>query len=339
MAKQADNTARQDEREASLYPIRTVSTLTGVNTVTLRAWERRYGLIRPTRTASGHRLYTQAQIDLINRVLVLLDKGIAISQVRAALDSTVEPQAPGEAQAGPWQRYLERMVSAIVRFDENGLEESYNEALSLYPVDMVTRHLLLPLLTELGQRWETAEGSIAEEHFFGVYLRNKLGARFHHRARGNTGPRLLLACLPGELHEIGVLLFALSAHDNGFRIARQRISHSAAWRQHAARRLAGRGAARRDRCHRAVRLDRTGTGAAARAASQISRRGTRSGLRRRSDLGQTSRRDRRGRRRSARLRYRAWHSPASRNHRLASRNHRLVHLPDTPFLSPIWRTP
>jgi DNA-binding transcriptional MerR regulator len=196
MAKQADNTARQDEREAS----------------------RRYGLIRPTRTASGHRLYTQAQIDLINRVLVLLDKGIAISQVRAALDSTVEPQAPGEAQAGPWQRYLERMVSAIVRFDENGLEESYNEALSLYPVDMVTRHLLLPLLTELGKRWETAEGSIAEEHFFGVYLRNKLGARFHHRAHGNTGPRLLLACLPGELHEIGVLLFALSAHDNGFRI-------------------------------------------------------------------------------------------------------------------------
>ena len=218
MAKQPADTARQDEREASLYPIRTVSTLTGVNTVTLRAWERRYGLIRPTRTASGHRLYTQAQIDLINRVLVLLDKGIAISQVRAALDSTVEPQAPGEAQAGPWQRYLERMVSAIVRFDENGLEESYNEALSLYPVDMVTRHLLLPLLTELGQRWETAEGSIAEEHFFGVYLRNKLGARFHHRARGNTGPRLLLACLPGELHEIGVLLFALSTHDNGFRI-------------------------------------------------------------------------------------------------------------------------
>jgi len=218
MARQADNTARQDKEEASLYPIRTVSTLTGVNTVTLRAWERRYGLIRPTRTASGHRLYTQAQIDLINRVLVLLDKGIPISQVRAALESTEAPETPREPQAGPWQRYRERMVSAIIRFDENALEESYNEALSLYPVDIVTRHLLLPLLAELGKRWETAEGSVAEEHFFGVYLRNKLGARFHHRARGNTGPRILLACLPGELHEVGVLLFALAAHDAGYRV-------------------------------------------------------------------------------------------------------------------------
>lgn len=218
MAKQSDNSARREEQGASLYPIRTVSTLTGVNTVTLRAWERRYGLIRPTRTASGHRLYTQSQIDLINRVLVLLDKGIPISQVRAALDSTEEPQAPREPQAGPWQRYRERMVAAIVRFDEGGLEEAYNEALSLYPVEMVTRQLLLPLLAELGKRWETAEGSVAEEHFFGVYLRNKLGARFHHRPRGNTGPRVLLACLPGEMHEIGVLLFALAAHDNGFRV-------------------------------------------------------------------------------------------------------------------------
>jgi len=219
MANQADNSARQDDKEgASLYPIRTVSTLTGVNSVTLRAWERRYGLIRPTRTASGHRLYTQAHIDLINRVLVLLDKGIPISQVRAALESTEAPETAREPQAGPWQRYRERMVSAIIRFDENALEDSYNEALSLYPVDIVTRHLLLPLLAELGERWETAEGSVAEEHFFGVYLRNKLGARFHHRARGNTGPRILLACLPGELHEVGVLLFALAAHDAGYRV-------------------------------------------------------------------------------------------------------------------------
>jgi len=210
--------SKPQERASGYFPIRTVASLTGVQPVTLRAWERRYGLIRPTRTASGHRLYTQAQIDLINRVLGLLDKGIPISQVGAALDAAVEPDSQREPHAGPWQRYLERMVSAITRFDENGLEEAYNDALSLYPVNMVTRRLLLPLLSALGARWETAEGSVAEEHFFGVYLRNKLGARFHHRARGNNGPRLLLACLPGELHEIGALLFALAAHDHGYRV-------------------------------------------------------------------------------------------------------------------------
>jgi methanogenic corrinoid protein MtbC1 len=73
-------------------------------------------------------------------------------------------------------------------------------------------------LIELGLRWETAAGSIAEEHFFAFYLRNKLGARFHHRARSETGPCLLLAGLPGEYHEIALLLFALSANGQGFRL-------------------------------------------------------------------------------------------------------------------------
>jgi cobalamin-dependent methionine synthase I len=73
-------------------------------------------------------------------------------------------------------------------------------------------------LIELGLRWEEAEGSIAEEHFFSFYLRNKLGARYHHRSRSNNGPLVLLAGLPGEYHEIGLLLFALAAHETGYRI-------------------------------------------------------------------------------------------------------------------------
>lgn len=200
-----------------LFPIRTVSSLTGVNSVTLRAWERRYGLIRPKRTPKGHRLYSREDIDLINRVLALLDKGVSIGQVRDALARQEASQASGEP-ADAWTRYRNRMIAAIIRFDEAGLEDSYNEALSLYPVSDVTNKLVVPLLRELGRRWETAEGSIAEEHFFGVYLRNKLGARFHHRTRNARGPRLLAACLPGEAHEIGLLLFALSAVAHDFRM-------------------------------------------------------------------------------------------------------------------------
>ena len=74
--------ASEDHSKAEgLYPIRTVSSLTGVNSITLRAWERRYGLIKPVRTPKGHRLYTQNDIDLIQQVLELLDKGISIGQV------------------------------------------------------------------------------------------------------------------------------------------------------------------------------------------------------------------------------------------------------------------
>jgi DNA-binding transcriptional MerR regulator len=210
--------ASEDHSKAEgLYPIRTVSSLTGVNSITLRAWERRYGLIKPVRTPKGHRLYTQNDIDLIQQVLELLDKGISIGQVKDYLQGTAE-EALSADKTDPWSAYQRRMLNAIVRFDVNGLDNTYNDALSLYPVEMVTKHLILPLLKTLGVRWESAEGSIAEEHFFGAYLRNKLGARFHHHPASLEGPAIVAACMPGEQHEIGLMLFCLSALTHGYRI-------------------------------------------------------------------------------------------------------------------------
>ena len=206
------------EQSSGLFPIRTVSELTGVNSITLRAWETRYGLIKPVRKSSGHRLYTQEHIDLINRVVGLLDRGMRIGQVNAEImaDKKNESQSSEKSQ-NLWQRYINGMIAAIIRFDEQALERIYGDALSHYPVRAVTEKLLTPLLRELGQRWYSGRGSVAEEHFFGFYLRNKLGARFHHRAQSQAGPKLLLACLPGDLHEIGLLLFALDACDHGYR--------------------------------------------------------------------------------------------------------------------------
>ncbi|HKJ22942.1 MAG TPA: MerR family transcriptional regulator [Gammaproteobacteria bacterium] len=198
-----------------LYPIRTVCSITGLNPVTLRAWERRYGLIKPRRTPKGHRLYTQFDIDRINEAVRLLDRGIPISQVRQILDHRQEQGAVQKETAGHWVRHIDDMLHAIGMFDEHRLDALYNEALSLYPVDTVTRYLMIPLLHELGLRWASAEGSIAEEHYFGVFLRNKLGARFHHLRVPQTGPRLLAACLPRESHEIGLLIFSLMAKIHG----------------------------------------------------------------------------------------------------------------------------
>lgn len=209
-----------DNSSEGLFPIRTVAELTGVNAITLRAWENRHGLIEPTRKKSGHRLYSQEDIDLINRVVGLLDRGMRIGQVKAYLDSeqaSIEEPAQDQERIGDtWRRYLDGMLAGIIRFDEEALESVYNEALSHYPIKTVTSKLVTPLLVELGRRWETSMGTVAEEHFFGFYLRNKLGARFHHRVRHNTGPKLLMACLPGERHEIGLLMFALAANEAGY---------------------------------------------------------------------------------------------------------------------------
>mgnify|MGYP001817722865 FL=1 len=205
---------------AGLLPIRTVSSLTGVNPVTLRAWERRYNLITPQRTPKGHRLYTQDDIELIKQVLDLLDQGISVSQVKPLLAQSQGQviSAPSSDSGMTWKIYQQKMLKAIECFDEHALDKIYTEALSLYPVDVVSQRLITPLLRVLGEHWQESGTGIAEEHFFSVYLRNKLGTRIHHVNRRSSRPLLLLACLPGELHEIGLLFFALASVDFGFRV-------------------------------------------------------------------------------------------------------------------------
>jgi DNA-binding transcriptional MerR regulator len=214
-----DDNLPESQSGEKLYTIGTVSSLTGVGAITLRAWERRYELIQPVRKESGHRLYTREHIDQINRIIALTGEGMRISQIRPEmLNVQSEEGDTAKGTHSKWREYREQMIAAIIAFDESRLEEIYNEALSLYPIEAVTRHLLKPLLVELGLRWENAQAGIAEEHFFAFYLRNKLGARFHHRFRSESGPLLLLSGLPDEYHEISLLLFALAANDRGFRL-------------------------------------------------------------------------------------------------------------------------
>ena len=202
-----------------LFPIRTVAELTGVNSITLRAWESRHKLIEPVRKQSGHRVYSQENINQIRRIIGLLDKGMRIGQVKAAL-GTAESHLDvnGKAPETIWQTYINGMIAAIYRLDESGLERNYGEALSHYSVRTVNRELLSPLLLELSKRWESGERNLVEEHFFDFYLRNRLGTRFHHRLQNQQGPMLLLAGLPGDMREIGLLMHALAASDMGFRI-------------------------------------------------------------------------------------------------------------------------
>lgn len=213
--------AAQNEEQPGekLYTIGTVSKLTGVGPITLRAWERRYELIQPVRKDSGHRLYTRRNIDQINRITALTGQGMRISQILPEMLESAESAGDGDRQQSDhWREYLDSLISAIVSFDENRVEEIYNEVLSLYPIELVTRRLLGPLLIELGVRWEARQGSVAEEHFFAFYLRNKLGARFHHRSRSKAGHQLLVAGLPGEFHEIALLLFSLAANEQGYQL-------------------------------------------------------------------------------------------------------------------------
>jgi DNA-binding transcriptional MerR regulator len=207
-----------DTAHNALYPIRIVSQQTGVNPVTLRAWERRYGVVRPQRTPKGHRLYSRQDILLIRQLLDLLEQGLTIGQAAqrlARFNNPAEGEGRGVTPDDGWGDYRQQMYRAVEALDIQGLDAAYNDALALYPVEIVTDRLLLPLLRELGERWRERRGGIAEEHFLATYLRNKLGARLHHQATARTQWRLLAACPPGEQHELGLLLFCLAAATHG----------------------------------------------------------------------------------------------------------------------------
>ena len=202
----------------SLFPIRVLSEQTGVPATTLRAWERRYGLLKPARTPKGHRVYNQADLDTVRRVVQLLETGSTIGKAANIVKSGASARPERQQQISHWALYRKRCLQSIEAFNDRRLDTVYNEALAIYPIDIVTAQMLLPVLQQLGKEWPQRANGVAEEHFYSAWLRNKVGARMHHEAGRTRGRRLLMACLPGEHHELGILLFGLSAMAHGYRI-------------------------------------------------------------------------------------------------------------------------
>lgn len=212
----------------SLFPMRDLVHRTGVNASTLRAWENRHGLLHPRRAESGHRLYGPADVARVRRIQELLGQGLGLAEISvllqtgeapaATLADRAEQAAPAGEGPAAWEGYLRETLRALEDFSTERLDAIYNEACAVYPIDMLTRHVLIPVLERIGERWDTRPSGIAEEHFFSAWLRNKLGARLHHTSGLSKGRPLLLACLPHETHEIGLLLFALGALHRGFRV-------------------------------------------------------------------------------------------------------------------------
>ena len=186
--------------ENGWLPIREVARQTGVNAVTLRAWERRYGLIVPQRTAKGHRLFSSDHVQRIHTILTWLNRGVPVSQVKGLIDSA---QALPDAVENEWQTLRQNLVSAIGELAERQVDDAFNQAMALYPPRTLCEQLLLPLLQALEQRWQGQFGAQMERVFFLSWLRSKFGARIYHNNRQLHGAPLLLinhSDLPLEPH-------------------------------------------------------------------------------------------------------------------------------------------
>ena len=195
-----------------LFPIREVSRLTGVNPVTLRAWERRYGLIQPTRTESGHRLYSSADIVTVNRILDWIERGVAVSKVGKILardDQQAETiRAEGDkVDESEWSQWRLRLLLAVKAFDDRQLESLYGQVFATYPLNVAFQDILMPLWSDL-MRHQGHFGQASEWLFYDTFLRMRTFERLQ-LASAPLAPRVLLAAMPGECRKLELLVAAL----------------------------------------------------------------------------------------------------------------------------------
>jgi MerR family transcriptional regulator, light-induced transcriptional regulator len=177
----------------------------------LRAWERRYGLLAPQRSNGGYRLYSPADADRVEAMVRLVESGVPAGEAaRLVLADAPAPDASPPAAAGD-------LRGALDRFDEAGAQAALDGLLAALSFDAVAGDVLLPYLRDLGERWERGEASVGQEHFATTIVRGRLLALARGWDRG-IGPRALLACAPGERHDLGLLVFGLALRERGWRV-------------------------------------------------------------------------------------------------------------------------
>lgn len=207
------------------YPIRAVARLTGLSVDTLRAWERRHGVVTPVRDERG-RLYSGADVKRLQLLAAAVERGHAIGRLAALSDAQLEAMiaAPTvtrvqEDAAGTEDdaasESVSRLLAALQAFDGAAVERELNRlALALRPRDLVHR-VLFRFLKHVGDEWHANRLNIAQEHLLSGAVRNLLGAMVRLYSKDNVSRRLLFTTPSGERHEFGILSAAMLAAAGG----------------------------------------------------------------------------------------------------------------------------
>ena len=188
---------------------------TGTSPELLRAWEQRYGLLEPSRSAGGFRLYSDEDEARILTVKRLIADGLSASEAaRAALGGRAIP----DAEVGSLADSLAGELSdALDRFDEVAANGVLDRLLAALSVETVLQDVLLPYLRILGDRWARGEASVAQEHFASALIRGRLLGLARGWGAG-SGPAVVLACPPGEEHDLGLIMFGIVVSRRGWRV-------------------------------------------------------------------------------------------------------------------------
>src|SRR4051794_7139067 len=215
--------ARADERPT--WRIGELSRRVGVSDHLLRAWETRYGLLHPTRSPGGYRLYSQADAERIGRMQAHLAAGLSAAEAAQAVladdgpspVSRPAPSTPGLGLGVEVGELAGSLRQALDAFDEPTAQAVLDRLLAELSLTAVLRDVVLPYLSELGERWQSGSASVAQEHFASFVIRGRL-AGLARGWGGGRGPRAVLACPSLELHDLALMVFGIMLNRQGWRI-------------------------------------------------------------------------------------------------------------------------
>jgi DNA-binding transcriptional MerR regulator len=198
--------------QEELFPIREVARLTGVNPVTLRAWERRYGLIVPTRTESGHRLYSLTDIERVRSILGWIERSVAVSKIGKILARTESLQAlshiiPNSLVEADYAQWQQQVLAAVNGFDDIRLEQVYGQIFSSYALPVVFQDILIPVWKRLLQHQDQFGGT-SEWLFLDGFLRSRVVQRLL-LLRDKQPRRVAICALVDQCRELELLVAAL----------------------------------------------------------------------------------------------------------------------------------
>ncbi len=209
------------------FNIKAVCEQTGILPVTLRAWERRYQLLKPQRSTGNYRLYSERDVAILRWLKSRVDAGLPIRQAAAELRtirSTGQwpetfPALEKELAAGESPAVLaENLYAKLIGLDEAGATAVLREAHALFDLTTICQAVIAPCLVAIGDAWHRGEVRIVQEHFATNYLRGRLLALFQAYPTERSGARIMVGCAPNELHEIGALMLALFLRRAGLRV-------------------------------------------------------------------------------------------------------------------------
>ncbi|MFY9571525.1 MAG: MerR family transcriptional regulator [Blastocatellia bacterium] len=204
------------------YLIGTVTKLTGLSIDVVRVWERRYGAVHPARSSGGTRLYSDADVRRLRRLRQAVEQGHSISQAaRLAedeLDDLIAEAVESPALGDPYAAARARFLDAVQIMDVVTADSELARAAALFQPNDFVKHIVAPILTEVGERWARREFGAAHEHLASGLLRGVLGGLIRHYPPSVNARILVLATPEGERHEFGLLLAALLAAAHGWRV-------------------------------------------------------------------------------------------------------------------------